>query len=71
MQLAFAFLLALFNRRTENVRIHPVVVPELELVHVEGEIFLADLVERADDATLHDRPKTIDGVGKDVALSPA
>ena len=41
------------GRRAEDVRVHPVVVPELELVHIEWEILLADLVERADDSSLH------------------
>ena len=36
---------------------------KLELVDVEMEIFLADLVECADDPAFHNRPESFDGVG--------
>ena len=34
------------------VWIHPVVVPELELINVEGHVLAAHLMKRPDDATL-------------------
>jgi hypothetical protein len=55
--------LAFLNRRSENILIHPIVIPELELCHIQGHVFLADFVESADDATLEDRPKAFDGLG--------
>ena len=36
---------------------------ETQLVHVQRQILLADLVERAYDPTLHDRPESFEGVG--------
>ena len=41
----------------------PVVVAELELRDIEREIFRADLVEGADNATLNERPEALDGFG--------
>lgn len=59
--------LASRNRRSEDVRIHPIVVTELELGDVQRQIFLADFVETADDATLEDRPKPFDGLSVNCA----
>ena len=38
------------DRCAEDVRVLTVVVPELELIHVELQILLGDLVERTHDA---------------------
>ena len=43
---------ARLNRRSENVRVHPIVIPELELINVERKILVAYFMERADDAAL-------------------
>src|SRR5229473_6731696 len=59
--------LASADRRTKDVRIHAVIVAELELRDVQRQIFLADLVEGADHAALDDRPEAFNGVGVDRA----
>src|ERR1051326_4598561 len=59
--------LASADRRSENVRIHAVIVAELELRDIERQIFLADLVEGPDHAALDDRPEAFDRVGVDGA----
>ena len=38
-----------FNRRSENVVVKAIIVPELELRNVKMQIFLADIVECADN----------------------
>jgi hypothetical protein len=43
--------------RAKYVLVQPIVVPEFKLRHVERKIFLADLMERANYATLEDRPE--------------
>jgi hypothetical protein len=43
---------ASFDRRSENVRVLPVIIAELELGNVERHIFAAHFVERADHAAL-------------------
>lgn len=45
------------NRRSENILVEPIVIPELELRNVEWHVFAAYLVERTDDAALEDAPK--------------
>jgi hypothetical protein len=45
------------NRLTEDVLVAPVVVPKLKFGNVERQIFGADFVESADNATLEDRPE--------------
>ena len=56
----------------EDVLVVPMVVAPLKLSHVERQIFRADIVERADDTTLEDRPEALNRVGvngtKDVFL---
>jgi hypothetical protein len=52
---------------TEDVFVLPVVVAELELGDIERHVFRADLVERADNAALEDRPETLNRVGVDRA----
>ena len=54
---------ARLNCCAEDVRVHSVVIPELELIDVKMQIFLADLVEGSDDPALHDGPEAFDGVG--------
>jgi hypothetical protein len=55
------------DRRSENIRVLPVIVAELELGDIERHIFAAHFVECANDATLEDRPKTFDSLGVDCA----
>jgi hypothetical protein len=52
--------LASFDRRTENVRILPVIITELELGDIERHIFPAHFVECADYAALEYRPEALD-----------
>ena len=52
----------------ENVKIVPIVVPELEFRDVQRQIFAADLVERAHDTALQQRPKAVDCLGVDNAV---
>jgi hypothetical protein len=40
------------NSRSENVRVHPVVIPELKFRDVQRQMFGADFVEAADDFAL-------------------
>ena len=40
------------NRRSENVIVEAIIVPELELRNVKMQVFLAHVVESADDAAL-------------------
>ena len=54
---------ACFDRCAEDVRVQALVIPELKLIDVEMEVFLADLMECANDPTLHDGPEAFDGVG--------
>ena len=58
----FAALSASPDRRSENVRVLPIVISELELGNVQRHIFAAHFVEGADHATLEDRPETLDGL---------
>jgi hypothetical protein len=53
---------------TENIRIHAVVIPELELINVKRKILARYLMERTHDAALHDRPESFDGVGMNCAM---
>jgi hypothetical protein len=43
--------------RPENIAVMPVIVAELEFCDVQRHVLGADLVERADDAALEDRPE--------------
>ena len=60
-------MLASLNRRAENIRIEAIVVAELEFRNVQRHIFGADLVERADDAALEDRPEAFNRIRVDRA----
>ena len=62
-----SFALASANSVAKNVFVTPVVVPKLELGDVERQILCADLVERANNAPLKDRPKAFNRVGVDRA----
>ena len=57
--------LAFFDRRSENIAVRAVVVAELEFGDVKRKIFFADFVECTDDATLHQRPEPLNGLGMD------
>ena len=52
--------LASRNRRSEDVRILPIVVAELEFSDVEWQILFADLMEASHDTALNQRPETLD-----------
>ncbi len=54
-------------RRPENVRVLPVVIPELELGNVEGEILLGDVMERAENAAIQERPEAVNSPSVDIA----
>src|SRR5580698_4217839 len=54
-------------RRSENILVQPVVIAELELGHIQREVFLADLVVSADNATLNQRPEALNRVRVDSA----
>jgi hypothetical protein len=51
--------------RSENVRVIPIVIAELELGDIQRHIFSAHFVERADHAALEDRPEAFDGLSVD------
>jgi hypothetical protein len=53
--------------RSEDVRILPVVITELELGDVQRHVFSAHFVERADHAALKDRPEAFNGLRVDCA----
>ncbi len=55
------------NGCAEDVGVAAVVISELKLRDVQRHIFGADLVERADNAALEDRPETLNRVGVDRA----
>jgi hypothetical protein len=42
---------------SENVRVLPIIVAELELGNIERHVFAAYFVERADNTALEDRPE--------------
>jgi hypothetical protein len=54
---------ASLNRRSENVVVRAIIVPELELRNVKMQVFLAHVVESADDAALEDAPEAFNRVG--------
>jgi hypothetical protein len=51
----------------EDVGILAVVVAKLKFIQVQRQVFLADVVVRADDSPLQQRPKVFDIVGMDLA----
>lgn len=54
---------ACLDRCAEDVCIHTLVIAKLKLVDVEMQVFLADLMECADDPTFHDGPESFDRIG--------
>jgi len=54
--------LAFLDRRAENIRVHAVVIPELELGDIEVQILFADVMECADDPALEDAPEAFNRV---------
>jgi hypothetical protein len=58
---------ASFDRRSEDVRVLPIIIAELEFGNVQRHIFSAHFVERADYAALENRPKAFDGLSVDSA----
>ncbi len=63
----FAMASASLNRRSEDVRVLPIVIAELELGNIERHIFPAHFVECADNAALEDRPEAFDGLSMNCA----
>ena len=55
--------LASLNRRSENIFVHPVVVPELKFRDVQRHIFGADFVKAANNTALEDAPKALNRIG--------
>jgi hypothetical protein len=55
------------NRRSEDVRIIPIIVAELEFGNVQRHVFGAHLVERPDHAAFEDRPETLNRIRVDRA----
>jgi hypothetical protein len=53
------------DRRSEYVRVLPVVIAELEFGDIERHIFSAHLVKCADHAALENRPEAFDGLSVD------
>src|SRR5436853_871786 len=49
-------------RSLENFRVVAIVVTELEFRDVQRQVLFADLVERADDAALQQRPEAVNGL---------
>jgi hypothetical protein len=47
------------NRRSENVVVETIIVPELKLRNVKMQAFLVDVVECADDSALEDAPEAL------------
>src|SRR6202166_1184832 len=54
-------------RHPENIGVVAVVVAELELGNVQRHVLGTDLMERADHATLEDRPEALNRVRVDCA----
>ncbi len=59
--------LTAFNRRSEDVRVLPIVVSELKFRNIERHVFGADLVEASDDPAFEDGPKALNRVRVDCA----
>jgi hypothetical protein len=58
---------ASLDRRSEDIRILPVVIAELELGNIQRHIFAAHFVECSDNTALEDRPESFDGLSVDCA----
>ena len=57
-----AVLLTSADRCSENIVVETVIISESKLRDVQRHVFLADLVEGADKATLDDRPEALNRV---------
>jgi hypothetical protein len=53
---------ASLNRRSENVVVEPIIVPELELRNVKMQVFLCSRYGRCDDPAFEDAPETLNRV---------
>jgi hypothetical protein len=51
------------DRRSENVGIVPIIVPELKLGNVQLHVFDAEFVEAANDSEFEDAPEAFNRVG--------
>jgi hypothetical protein len=49
-------------RGSKNIGVMTIVVTKFELGHVQRQVFLADLVEGAYNAALHERPKALNRI---------
>jgi hypothetical protein len=52
-------VLTSFDRRSENIRVLPIVIAELELGDIEWHVFTAHFMERANHAALENRPEAL------------
>jgi hypothetical protein len=59
----FVALLASLNSRSENVIVKPIIIAELKLRNVKMQVFLADIMECADDTALEDAPEALNRLG--------
>jgi hypothetical protein len=50
------------NRRSKNIVVKAIIVPELELRNVKMQVLFADIVECADDAAFDDAPETFNRI---------
>jgi hypothetical protein len=50
------------DRRSEDIRVLPIIIAELELGDIERHVFPAHFVERSDDAAFEYRPEAFDGL---------
>lgn len=48
------------NRRSEDIGVFAVVIPELKFCNVQVKILFTDLIERPDYATLQNLPEALD-----------
>jgi hypothetical protein len=55
------------NRRTEDVVVLPIIVPELKRHNIQRKVLGRDLMKVADDATLDQRPEAFDRLSVDCA----
>src|ERR1700687_4927733 len=55
------------NRRSENVVVKAIIIPELELCNVKMQVLFADVVEGADDTALEDAPEALNRLSVDRA----
>ena len=58
------------QRIAEQIRVVPIVESKFKLVKVAVEMFHTELMVRADDRTLEQRPRTFNGVCVNIATNP-